>query len=102
MKALNFVATGPGGDPTIATNIATDLLTIFAPSNTAFTALLTALTDITQIPMPTLIATLKLLYVNGRIFSPDLLAGSLLMASEAHTTIALANGGSAGFSIAGI
>ena len=104
VKALNFAATGPGGDPTIATSITTDILTIFAPTNAAFTSLLTELnlTDITQIPMPTLIATLKFHAVEGRVFSSDLLPGSLLMASGANTTIALANGGSAGFSIAGI
>jgi uncharacterized surface protein with fasciclin (FAS1) repeats len=61
VKALNVAATGAGGDPTIATSIANDLLTIFVPTNAAFTALLTelGLTDINQIPIATLIATLK-------------------------------------------
>ena len=94
VKALKFAATGAGGDPTIATSIANDLLTVFVPSNAAFTALLTdlALTDITQIPIATLIATLKFHAVQGRAFSSDLTNGNLTMVSGGITTITLPSG----------
>jgi len=103
VKALNFAATGAGGDPTIATSIANDLLTVFVPSNAAFTALLTdlALTDITQIPIATLIATLKFHAVQGRAFSSDLTNGNLTMVSGGITTITLPSGTSTVATISG-
>jgi uncharacterized surface protein with fasciclin (FAS1) repeats len=92
-KALNFAATGAGGDPTLATTFSSALLTVFAPTNAAFTALLTGLglTDITQIPMATLIATLKFHVVQGRVFSPDLTNGNLTMISGGTTVVNLSN-----------
>lgn len=103
VKALNFAATGAGGDPTIATSIATDLLTVFAPSNAAFTALLAdlGLTDITQIPIATLIATLKFHAIQGRTFSSDLTNGNLTMVSGGITTITLPSGTSTVATISG-
>jgi uncharacterized surface protein with fasciclin (FAS1) repeats len=103
VKALNFASAAPGGDPTIATVIANDLLTVFAPSNAAFTALLAdlALTDIAQIPIATLIATLKFHAIQGRTFSSDLVNGNLTMVSGGLTTITLPSGASTVATISG-
>ena len=103
VKALNVVSTAAGGDPSLATSIANDLLTVFAPSNAAFTALLVtlSLTDITQIPIATLIATLKFHVVQGRIFSSDLTNGNITMVSGGLTTITLPSGTSSIVTISG-
>jgi uncharacterized surface protein with fasciclin (FAS1) repeats len=103
-KALNVVSTAAGGDPSLATSIANDLLTVFAPSNAAFTALLTglSLTDITQIPIATLIATLKFHVVQGRVFSSDLTNGNLTMLSGGLSTITLPSGASTAPTISGL
>ena len=103
VKALNHAATGVGGDPSLATSISNDLLTVFAPSNASFTALLAdlALTDITQIDMPTLITTLKFHAVQGRIFSSDLTNGNITMVSGGLTTITLPPGTSSVVTISG-
>ena len=103
VKALNYAATGAGGDPSLATSISNDLLTVFAPSNAAFTALLAdlTLTDITQIDMATLIATLKFHAIQGRMFSSDLTNGNLTMVSGGLTTITLPSGGSTLATISG-
>jgi uncharacterized surface protein with fasciclin (FAS1) repeats len=103
VKALNYAATGAGGDPSLATSISNDLLTVFAPSNAAFTALLAdlTLTDITQIDMATLIATLKFHAIQGRMFSSDLTNGNLTMVSGGLTTITLPSGASTVATISG-
>jgi uncharacterized surface protein with fasciclin (FAS1) repeats len=66
-------------------------LTLFAPTNAAFTALLTALrlTDINQIPIATLTSVLGYHVAVGRKFSSDLTAGSLTMFASGSTTVAL-------------
>jgi len=89
VKAVNYATTGAGGDPAIATTLSSSLLTIFAPNNAAFSSLLAdlGLTDITQIPMPTLIATLKFHAVEGRVFSSDLTNRNLTMISGGTTVI---------------
>jgi uncharacterized surface protein with fasciclin (FAS1) repeats len=104
VKALNVVSTAAGGDPSLATSIANDLLTVFAPSNVAFTALLAtlSLTDITQIPIATLIATLKFHAIQGRTFSSDLVNGNLTMVSGGLTTITLPSGASTVATISGL
>ena len=104
VKALNFAVTGAGGDPSLATSISNDLLTVFAPSNAAFTALLAdlGLTDITQIDMATLIATLKFHAIQGRMFSSDLTNGNLTMVSGGITTITLPSGASTAVTISGL
>ncbi len=103
VKALNVAATAAGGDPSIATSIANDLLTVFVPTNAAFTALLADLdlTDITQIPIATLIATLKFHAIQGRTFSSDLTNGNLTMVSGGITTITLPSGASTVATISG-
>jgi len=103
VKALNFASNEAGGDPSLLISISNDLLTVFVPSNEAFTALLAnlGLTDITQIPMPTLIAVIKYHAVQGRFFSSDLTNGNLTMASGGVTTIALPSGATSVATISG-
>jgi uncharacterized surface protein with fasciclin (FAS1) repeats len=93
VKAVTYATTGAGGEPTLASTLSNSLLTLFAPTNAAFTALLTGLglTDITQIPMATLIATLKLHVAAGRVFSSDLTNGNLTMISGGTTVVNLSN-----------
>jgi uncharacterized surface protein with fasciclin (FAS1) repeats len=68
-------------------------LTVFAPTNAAFTQLLGALgvNNIDLIPINTLAAVLTLHVVNGRAFSSDLATGSLTMLGGT-TTVSLASG----------
>jgi uncharacterized surface protein with fasciclin (FAS1) repeats len=94
VKAVTRATTGAGGDPTLAGTLSTARLTVFAPTNAAFTQLLTALTltDINQIPMPTLLAVLRYHVVAGRAFSSDLANGPLAMLAGGNTTISLTSG----------
>lgn len=103
VKAVTTATTAPGGDPTLAGTLSTAKLTVFAPTNQAFTALLTALslTDINQIPIGTLLAVLRYHVVGGRAFSSDLANGSLTMLAAGSTTINLSNGTSGGPTILG-
>jgi uncharacterized surface protein with fasciclin (FAS1) repeats len=91
VKAVLRATNGPGGDPTLANTLSTATLTVFAPTNAAFTALLGALslTDINQIPMPTLLAVLRYHVRAGRAFSSDLANGPLAMLAGGNTTISL-------------
>ena len=77
-------------------------LTVFAPSNQAFTDLLgiLGLTDINQIPIATLTAVLTYHVVAGRAFSSDLANGSLTMLGG-NTTVNLSNGAGGGPTILG-
>jgi uncharacterized surface protein with fasciclin (FAS1) repeats len=94
VKAVQRATTGPGGDPTLAGTLSTATLTVFAPTNAAFTSLLSALslTDINQIPMATLLAVLRYHVVGGRAFSSDLANGPLTMLAGGNTTISLTSG----------
>jgi len=94
VKAVLRATNGPGGDPTLAGTLSSATLTVFAPTNAAFTQLLSALslTDINQIPMNTLLAVLRYHVVGGRAFSSDLANGSLTMLANGNTTINLTNG----------
>lgn len=77
----------------LGSTLSTGTLTVFAPSNQAFTDLLAALslTDINQIPLSTLTAVLTYHVVAGRAFSSDLANGSLTMLGGT-TTVNLSNG----------
>lgn len=94
VKAVTRATTAPGGDPNLASTLSTATLTVFAPTNAAFTQLLTALSlqDINQIPIATLLSVLRLHVVNpataARAFSSDLANGSLPMLAGS-TTVAL-------------
>ena len=103
VKAVTRATTAPGGDPTLAGTLSTAKLTVFAPTNQAFTALLSALslTDINQIPIGTLLAVLRYHVVGDRAFSSDLANGSLTMLAGGSTTINLSNGTGGGPTILG-
>jgi uncharacterized surface protein with fasciclin (FAS1) repeats len=66
-------ANGAGGDPTLLNTLKTGRLTVFAPTNAAFTDLLATLklTNINDIPIATLVAVLKHHVTGGRVFSND-------------------------------
>ena len=94
VKAVTRATTAPGGDPTLAGTLGSATLTVFAPTNAAFTQLLGALslTDINQIPIGTLLAVLRYHVVGGRAFSSDLTNGSLPMLAGGSTTVSLTTG----------
>lgn len=103
VKAVTRATTEAGGDPALASTLSTAKLTVFAPTNAAFTQLLGALslTDINQIPMGTLLAVLRYHVVGDRAFSSDLANGNLPMLAGGNTTINLTNGTGGGPSILG-
>ncbi len=103
VKAVTRATTAPGGDPSLAGTLSTAKLTVFAPTNAAFTQLLgvLSLTDINQIPIGTLLAVLRYHVVGGRAFSSDLTNGSLAMLAGGNTTTNLTNGAGGGPSILG-
>lgn len=103
VKAIVRANGAPGGDPTLINTLSTATITVFAPSNAAFTQLLTALgtNDINNIPVATLLAVLKYHVVAGRAFSSDLANGNLAMLAGGNTTINLTNGSGGGPTIKG-
>lgn len=94
VKAVTRATNAPGGDPTLAATLSNAKLTVFAPTNAAFTQLLGALslTDINQIPVATLLSVLRYHVVGTRAFSSDLANGSLTMLAGGNTTISLTTG----------
>lgn len=94
VKAVTRATTAPGGDPTLASTLSTAKLTVFAPTNAAFTQLLSALslTNINDIPVATLLAVLRYHVVGNRAFSSDLSNGNLTMLANGTTLINLSNG----------
>lgn len=94
VKAVTRATTAPGGDPSLAGTLSAATLTVFAPTNAAFTQLLgtLGLTDINQIPIGTLLAVLRYHVVGGRAFSSDLANGNLPMLAGGNTTISLTGG----------
>ena len=94
VKAVTRATTAPGGDPTLAATLGSAKLTVFAPTNAAFTQLLSALSlsKIDDIPVATLLAVLRYHVVAGRAFSSDLSNGNLSMLAGGNTTINLSNG----------
>jgi len=103
IKAVTRATTAPGGDPSLAATLGTAKLTVFAPTNTAFTQLLGALglSKIDDIPVATLLAVLRYHVVGGRAFSSDLVNGNLTMLAGGNTAINLTNGTTGGPTITG-
>lgn len=95
VKAIVRANNGPGGNPGLISLLSSATITVFAPSNAAFTQLLGALgiNNIDNIPMPTLLAVLSYHVVTGRAFSSDLTNGPLQMLSGGNTTVSLTSGG---------
>jgi uncharacterized surface protein with fasciclin (FAS1) repeats len=94
VKAVTIATTAPGGDPTLAATLSSAKLTVFAPTNSAFTQLLGALSlsKIEDIPVGTLLAVLRYHVVGGRAFSSDLANGNLSMLAGGNTIVNLSNG----------
>lgn len=103
VKAVTTATTAAGGDPNLATTLSNSILTVFAPTNAAFTDLLAdlSLTDINDIPINTLLAVLQYHVVGNRAFSSDLANGPLGMLAGGNTTINLSNGTNGGPTITG-
>jgi uncharacterized surface protein with fasciclin (FAS1) repeats len=103
VKAVLRVNNTAGGNPNIVSLLSNNTLTVFAPTNAAFTQLLAALslTDINQIPIGTLTAVLGYHVVGGRAFSSDLANGSVTMFASGSTTVNLTNGTGGGPTITG-
>ncbi len=103
VKAVTRATTASGGDPTLAGTLGSAKLTVFAPTNAAFTQLLSALTltDINQIPIATLLAVLRYHVVGDRVFSSDLANGNVNMLANGTTTINLSNGTGGGPTVTG-
>ncbi|MBL0180922.1 MAG: fasciclin domain-containing protein [Chitinophagaceae bacterium] len=95
VKAIVRANNAPGGDPNLINTLSSATITVFAPTNAAFTQLLGALgtNDINNIPVGTLLAVLRYHVVGGRAFSSDLANGSLAMLAGGNTTVNLALGG---------
>ncbi len=94
VKAVVRANNAPGGDPTLINTLSTATITVFAPTNAAFTQLLAALgtNNIDNIPVATLLAVLRYHVVGGRAFSSDLANGSLAMLAGGNTTVSLTSG----------
>jgi uncharacterized surface protein with fasciclin (FAS1) repeats len=103
VKAVTRANNAPGGDPNLINTLGTARITVFAPTNAAFTQLLAALslTSIDQIPVNTLLSVLRYHVVPGRAFSSDFVNGSLTMLAEGNTTIGFTNGTGGGPTITG-
>jgi len=103
VKAVTRATTAAGGDPSLASTLGSAKLTVFAPTNAAFTQLLSALglAKIDDIPVATLLAVLRYHVVGGRAFSSDLSNSNLAMLAGGNTVINLTNGTNGGPTITG-
>ena len=102
-KAIARATNDTTGDAGLANVLNTATITMFAPTDSAFINLLSALslTDINNIPVDTLVAIINYHITQGLIFSPDLLEGPLAMLAGGHTSINLTNGIDSGPTITG-
>ena len=103
VKAVTRATNAPGGDPSLASTLGSANLTVFAPTNAAFTQLLGALglSKIDDIPVATLLAVLRYHIVGGRAFSSDLSNGNVAMFAGGNTVTNLTNGTAGGPTITG-
>jgi uncharacterized surface protein with fasciclin (FAS1) repeats len=94
VKAIVRANNATGGDPNLISTLSSATITVFAPTNAAFTQLLTilGLTDINNIPVSQLLAVLRYHVVGGRAFSSDLANGPLQMLAGGNTTVSLTSG----------
>jgi uncharacterized surface protein with fasciclin (FAS1) repeats len=93
-KAIARATNDTTGDPGLTSALNTSAITMFAPNDSAFADLLTALslTDINDIPVDSLVDILSYHITPGLIFSPDLVEAPLTMLAGGNTTISLTNG----------
>lgn len=103
-KAIARATNDTTGSPALTNVLNTATITMFAPTDSAFINLLSALalTDINDIPVDTLVNILSYHIAPGLIFSSDLADGSLTMLAGDNTSINLTNGVKAGPTITGI
>jgi uncharacterized surface protein with fasciclin (FAS1) repeats len=103
VQIVNSTSIALGGDPTLTATLSNALLTVFAPTNAAFTKYLqdSSLTNISQIPVARLNSILKFHVVTGRNFSSELANGNITMLAGGATTVNLTNGTGGGPSIKG-
>lgn len=95
VKAVTLASTGAGSEDLATALSNTKGLTVFAPTNLAFTRLLTDLgvTSINQIPKATLIAVLKYHVIGARVFSSDLTEGAKPATLQGGTLTVTLTGG---------
>ncbi len=103
IQLVNAATVATGGDPTITATLSNSLLSVFAPTNAAFTKYLqdSSLTNINQIPVARLNSILKFHVVTGRNFSSELVNGNITMLAGGATTVNLTNGTGGGPTIKG-
>jgi len=91
------------GNSDLANTLNTATITMFAPTDSAFKDLLSALslTDINDIPVDTLVDILNYHITSGLIFSSDMADGALAMLAGGNTSINLTNGIDGGPTITG-
>jgi uncharacterized surface protein with fasciclin (FAS1) repeats len=91
VRVNNAPAGTPGANPNLISLLSTGILTVFAPTNAAFTQLMGGLgvSDINQISVANLAAVLTYHVVPGRAFSSDLVTGNLQMFAGGNTTVSL-------------
>jgi uncharacterized surface protein with fasciclin (FAS1) repeats len=101
---VNSTSAANGGDPNLIATLTNNTITVFAPTNAAFTQLLgvLGLTDINNIPVGTLNAVLKYHVRLGRAFSSDITnRNDFAMFQGGNTTLNLTNGTGGGPTITG-
>jgi uncharacterized surface protein with fasciclin (FAS1) repeats len=93
-KAIARATNDTTGDAGLKNTLSTSAITMFAPTDSAFINLLTALslTDINEIPVDSLVDILSYHIVPGLIFSSDLVEAPLTMLEGGNTSIGLTNG----------
>ena len=103
VKAIVRANNATGGDPNLISTLSSATITLFAPTNLAFSRLLSdlSLTDIDQIDVATLLSVLRYHVVGGRKFSSDLSNGNVGMLAGGNTTVNLTNGATGGPTITG-
>ena len=102
-KAIARATNDTTGDAGLTNVLNTVTITMFAPTDSAFINLLSALslTDINNIPVDTLVDILNYHITQGLIFSPDMVEGPLPMLGGGNTSINLTNGIDSGPTITG-
>jgi uncharacterized surface protein with fasciclin (FAS1) repeats len=93
-KAIARATNDTTGDTGLRNTLNTSTITMFAPTDSAFINLLTALslTDINEISVDSLVDLLSYHIAQGMIFSPDLVEAPLTMLAGGTTSINLSNG----------
>lgn len=93
-KAIARATNDTTGDAGLRNTLNTSIITMFAPTDSAFINLLAAisLTDINEISVDSLVDILSYHIAQGMIFSSDLVEAPLTMLPGGTTTIGLTNG----------